>query len=101
MERARRVSGRTESKANISLNGHEYNNSPQFLRSAISVAPEYGLTPVIRKLSPGGDLDFKEVPCAKYIKEFELWKRRQKKKNVFFSRKRKNDRSGERKRAME
>ena len=78
------VCGRTENKANIAFNGHEYTISPQFLKSAISVASKYGLVPTLQKLSPGGDLDFKEVPCSKDIKNFEKWKKKTKKKDVFF-----------------
>ena len=77
------VCGRNENKANIAFNGHEYTISPQFLKSAISVASKYGLVPTLQKLSPGGELDFKEVPCTKDIKNFEKWKMKTKKRRFF------------------
>ena len=77
------VCGRTENKANVAFNGHEYVISLQFLKSAISASSQYGLVPTLQKLSPGGDLDFREVPCAKNIKSFEKWKKERKKKRRF------------------
>ena len=48
------------------------------------MSSKYGLVPSLQKLSPGGELDFREVPCSKNIKSFEKWKKQRNKKDVFY-----------------